>query len=726
MEATSAPAITWWAIVAIVLLLLAIIAIVVGTAIGSVRLLRFIERARALKGLCPAPARLQQLVAGQVAPAEQVAINRHVQQCQHCQQVLEALVSPGDSWPDTAKKIGAGRPAPGEALRKVMDSLKRAAHADPIVAGPSEYPGKKPSQPQTRGETGAFAIVPPGLLSPAERPDLLGMLGPYEIQSVIGQGGMGIVLKGFDTALQRVVAIKVLAPHLAASVTARRRFLREAQAVAAVTHDHVVTIHAVDEANGFPYLVMQFVSGQSLQDSIDRKGPLELKEILRIGMQTASGLAAAHAQGLVHRDIKPGNILLENGVQRVKITDFGLARAIDDASLTQSGFIAGSPQFMAPEQARGEAVDHRADLFSLGSVLYTMATGRPPFRADSSLAVLRRVSEETPRPIREINPELPDWLSAIIEKLHAKNPAERFQSAGEVADALGQRLAQLQQVGWEPQAHVPPKTPADRVIPLTSLTICPLCNCRLHVPESKVGQVVNCPECGKPFQVADASSEIQVVQPASFRPSDLRRPQLDRAVGKALAAVGLAACLLFCCFSPVAILGVFFMRTAGEEHAVPATTMSGIAPPRDTSAAKAGNGPERVNIVGTWQAVDGQSDGKPLSPEDVKKTRVIFKGGDSYELQRSGETEEGTYQILGYPISEGLQVYGIQLRRSVLKEGQKARTVIDVVCQPLGGEMMRLAIGKQQAGRDIRNFQSFPGDDRVILTLKRQTIIVRD
>src|SRR5439155_13924679 len=134
--------------------------------------------------------------------------------------------------------------------------------------------------------------------------------------------------------------------------------------------------------------VMEYISGISLQERLDRQGPLELKEILRIGIQIAAGLAAAHAQGLIHRDIKPANILLENGVERVKLTDFGLARAADDASLTQSGVVAGTPHYMAPEQARGEAVDHRADLFSLGSVVYAMCTGRPPFRAGGAVAGL--------------------------------------------------------------------------------------------------------------------------------------------------------------------------------------------------------------------------------------------------------------------------------------------------------------------------------------------------
>ncbi len=169
-----------------------------------------------------------------------------------------------------------------------------------------------------------------------------------------------------------------------------------------------------------------------------------VKEVLRIGMQTAQGLTAAHAQGLVHRDVKPSNILLENGVERVKLTDFGLARAVDDASLTQSGVVAGTPQYMSPEQALGESVDHRSDLFSLGSVLYFVCAGHPPFRANSTPAVLRRVCDDRPRPLRDVNPEVPIWLAELIERLHAKSPAGRFQSAAEVAEVMGRYLSLLQ------------------------------------------------------------------------------------------------------------------------------------------------------------------------------------------------------------------------------------------------------------------------------------------
>src|SRR5205823_9727582 len=167
-----------------------------------------------------------------------------------------------------------------------------------------------------------------------------------------------------------------------------------------------------------------------------------------------------HAQGLVHRDVKPANILLESGLERVKLTDFGLARAADDASLTQSGVLAGTPQYMAPEQARGESVDHRADLFSLGSVLYAMCSGRPPFRASATLAVLHRVCEDVPRPLVEINPEVPGWLADVIATLHAKDPTDRFRSAAEVAELPERGLAHLRQ-----PERVPPPSPPRRRAP---------------------------------------------------------------------------------------------------------------------------------------------------------------------------------------------------------------------------------------------------------------------
>jgi serine/threonine-protein kinase len=382
----------------------------------------------------------------QLSLAEQEQVVLHLNECEHCQQILERLSTENGSWAAGLCGLGAGPDEAGPALQEVLKNFKKPPQGQDTSAEAAPQKG--------------FYDFLADFLSPSKETGHLGRLGHYEILEVVGRGGMGVVLKALDETLHRVVAIKILSPHLASNATARRRFTREAQAAAAITHEHVVTIHGVEEAHDPPYIVMQYVSGMSLQERLDRDGPLEVKEILRIGSQAARGLAAAHAQGVIHRDIKPANILLENGIERVQITDFGLARTLDDASLTQSGVIAGTPQYMAPEQANGETIDHRADLFSLGSVMYALCTGRPPFRASTVMGVLKRVSEEQARPVREVNPDIPEWLEAIIEKLHAKHPEQRFQSAAEVADLLGQHLAHLQQPSQTPLPPAVKRRPA--------------------------------------------------------------------------------------------------------------------------------------------------------------------------------------------------------------------------------------------------------------------------
>src|SRR5262249_40935422 len=166
---------------------------------------------------------------------------------------------------------------------------------------------------------------------------------------------------------------------------------------------------------------------------------MPVDEIVRIGYQTACGLAAAHAQGLIHRDIKPNNLLMEPESARVKITDFGLARAADDLTLSKQGTVCGTPQYMAPEQAIGQPIDHRSDLFSLGSVLYATCTGCPAFQGPSNLAILKLICEQAPLPIERLNPAVPDWLVQVVNRLHAKNPADRFRSAAELAEVLRRR-----------------------------------------------------------------------------------------------------------------------------------------------------------------------------------------------------------------------------------------------------------------------------------------------
>jgi WD40 repeat protein len=386
---------------------------------------------------CPAPESWQALFRDAVPPEQRERYERHLESCAACQERLDHDEAGGDEIREVGRKVGDPTVAPADPT--VVQVVDRVLHE---VKAPERTPAAEP--------------VDLHFLRPADRPDILGTLGAYEVCEVIGQGGMGVVLKAFEPALHRLVAIKVLAPALGGSATARRRFTREAQAAAAVRHDNVVAVHGVSEAGGLPYLVMQYVAGESLQARLDRTGPLDIVETVGIGLQTASGLAAAHAQGLIHRDIKPANLLLENGLARVKITDFGLARTADDVGLTQAGVVAGTPEYMAPEQARGEQVDHRADLFSLGSVLYACCTGCPPFQGATTLAVIRQVNDQAPKPLRVVNPEVPAWLEALVMRLLRKDPAERVQSAAEVAALLEGYLAHLRQPDTVGAPALPP------------------------------------------------------------------------------------------------------------------------------------------------------------------------------------------------------------------------------------------------------------------------------
>jgi len=283
------------------------------------------------------------------------------------------------------------------------------------------------------------------VLTATDDPHMLGRLGAYEVSGIVGVGGMGVVLKALDPALSRFVALKVLAPRFWEDAQARERFAREARAAASIVHDNVIEVYGVAEVNGIPFFTMPYLRADSLQKRIDRQGWLQLEEILRIAMQVAAGLSAAHAQGLVHRDVKPANILLNDGADRVCITDFGIAQLGTDPRITQTGLIAGTPQYMSPEQIRGEAIDGRSDLFSLGSVMYAMCTGQPPFRSDSSYQLLNQVVAACPPPIEDLNAATPSWVAAIVSKLHAPSPADRYQSAAELAEELEQCLASVQQ-----------------------------------------------------------------------------------------------------------------------------------------------------------------------------------------------------------------------------------------------------------------------------------------
>ena len=366
------------------------------------------------------PEQITLFLSGELTLAEERSLQTHLDSCDSCRDNMQSQAAEDSYWDEATELFSDG----GYQSCRLLGETRH----DEFASGPVSM--------QTK------TVL--GMLAPTDDPTMLGRLGPYEVSGVIGAGGMGIVLKAFDCSLDRTVAIKVMAPHLASCGSARRRFAREAKAAAAVLHPNVIAIHGVAADQALPYLVMPYNRGMSLQKRIDQHGPLPLQETLRIAEQIAAGLTAAHAQGLVHRDIKPANILLEDGVERLAITDFGLARAVDDATMTRSGVIAGTPQYMSPEQARGDSIDHRSDLFSLGSVVYAMCTGHPPFRAETTFGILRRITDATPRPIREINSETPTWLCRLVEKLHAKSPTDRIQSASEVASLLQGCLAHVQ------------------------------------------------------------------------------------------------------------------------------------------------------------------------------------------------------------------------------------------------------------------------------------------
>jgi serine/threonine protein kinase len=248
---------------------------------------------------------------------------------------------------------------------------------------------------------------------------------------------MGAVYLAVDIRLNRKLALKVMLPQFAANPVAKERFLREARATAQVAHDNIVTVYEADERDGVPYIAMQLLQGLSLDDYLKTKGILSVSQILRIGREAAAGLSAAHRRGLVHRDIKPANLWLEAPHGRVKLLDFGLARPADaDAELTRSGAVVGTPAYMSPEQARGEKVDLRTDLFSLGAVLYRLVTGRRPFEAPTIIGVLTALATKEPLAVQQLNPAAPPGLVELIERLLAKNPQNRPVDADEVVKEI--------------------------------------------------------------------------------------------------------------------------------------------------------------------------------------------------------------------------------------------------------------------------------------------------
>ncbi|MEM1226819.1 MAG: serine/threonine-protein kinase [Planctomycetota bacterium] len=405
---------------------------------------------------------LRSLIDGSVDDASYASWTKHLDACESCQEALQTIATgeiPIDSlvadvdqanpteqsayWPAVARVQAEIAEQLGQRRGTVApDATETLTDTDPASQDSTKNASMGPKTPRESRDAISGEL---DFLEPSDDPAYLGQLEHFQIAGVIGRGGMGIVLEAFDTHLTRPVAIKVLNPQFQENEIARQRFCREGRAAAAIAHEHVVAMHQVAKAdrNQVAFLVMQMIEGDTLESRIVDGQPMPAGDVARIGMQIASGLSAAHKQGMIHRDVKPANVLIERETERVKLTDFGLARAADDIKLTKTGMVTGTPLYMSPEQTLGEDADERSDLFSLGAVLYEMATGIAPFRAPSAMGVMKRILDEQPKPPHQVNGQIPRPLSELIVSLLAKSAEDRPASASVVASALASTAQEL-------------------------------------------------------------------------------------------------------------------------------------------------------------------------------------------------------------------------------------------------------------------------------------------
>jgi hypothetical protein len=379
---------------------------------------------------CPDKPTLTQALLGQLLGAPAELLEEHLSSCSACAETLRGLTV-GDAVTASLRRGPDTDPdADGAAVTELLDRL-RSLLPQLVEREHSVPPVSVPSRP------GGHSQAPFKFLAAPEQAGEIGRLAHYRVLRVLGQGGMGVVFEAEDARLQRRVALKVMLPKLAGDAESRARFILEARA-AAIQHPRLVTVFEVGETADVPFLAMELLQGESLESRLRRQpGPYPTPVLLKIGRQIAEGLAAVHGLGIIHRDIKPSNVWLQAGSEDVRLLDFGLARAATaEARLTQPGMIVGTPGFLAPEQAAGKAVDARSDLFSLGAVLYLLATGTMPFEGRDVLATLNALATSHPRPASELNTDLPEALCHLITRLLSKQPALRPGSAREVIDVL--------------------------------------------------------------------------------------------------------------------------------------------------------------------------------------------------------------------------------------------------------------------------------------------------
>ena len=379
---------------------------------------------------------LRQVATGTASATEEALVENHLNDCSRCAKRLERLL-------ESTEGLDELRMAKGERSDADMEAIR--------AAGFPRFPEAEVSHGQVVLSNGLRLGLP-------RDSRYMARMGAYDVLSVIGEGGMGVVLRAWEESLQREVAIKVMSPRWQNDPIARERFLKEARSAAGLKHPNVATIHAIDQDAGLPFLVMEYIQGKSLALLIAEEGCLEPARAVGIIRQVLAALEHAHRQGIVHRDVKPANILLEEGTGLIKLVDFGLARGVADALRnTAEGSVLGTPWYMSPEHASGAVgADPRSDLFSVGVVLFEMLAGALPFLGHDVRDVLKQIRlGETPDLCR-LNPGVPQRLAEVVCRAMEKDRSRRYASAGEFAKALDEFLA----IGDARMAAVPGSAPA--------------------------------------------------------------------------------------------------------------------------------------------------------------------------------------------------------------------------------------------------------------------------
>ncbi|WP_442506498.1 serine/threonine protein kinase [Novipirellula sp. SH528] len=350
--------------------------------------------------VCLAEVDFQAILSGTQDPR----VEQHLDHCQQCASRLEQIAADETFWKTSSNSLNEDfLDAPAG------DEMEVSVRLSPVLRA---------------------------ILSPSDDPHSLGRIGRFEICGIVGSGGMGTVLKARDVDIDRIVALKLPAAHLLDLPSALERIEREARSAATIRHPNIIEIYQVDRWQGIPYLVMPYLPGPSLMSRLEKHGKLDVLDAIRIARQTASALAAAHQHGVVHRDVKPGNILLGKGTEQAVLTDFGIAKIQDDVSMTNTGVIVGTPGFLSPEQARGNDAGPQSDLYSLGTVLWSMLTGEPPMRGLPTHTIVAAIARGEMPKLAQAGLDLPAWVHRLVDWLHALDPDDRPETAGECETIL--------------------------------------------------------------------------------------------------------------------------------------------------------------------------------------------------------------------------------------------------------------------------------------------------